>query len=136
MKPETAPIPLDPHTKHTGPWSLQGELTGPFAGLERSNVLFPSTGPGSPSDRTFERHGFDPGGFLEGVNSNPARSTRHRPFYEQGHKTGTEPLRKDPPSVPTSPLCRRARVTPGGSQQWQEMRTIEGRYTRLPLSRY
>ncbi|GBM16087.1 hypothetical protein AVEN_163125-1 [Araneus ventricosus] len=49
------------------------------------------------------------------VYSNPARSTRHRPFYEQGRKTGTRnpaPLRKDPSSAPTSPLCRRARGVP------------------------
>ncbi|GBN49494.1 hypothetical protein AVEN_55986-1 [Araneus ventricosus] len=99
----------------------------------------PSTDPGPPLDRTFARHRFDPGGFLEEVNSNPARSTRRRPFYEQGRKTSTdntEPLRKDPPSAPISPLCRRARVTPGGSQQWQEMCAIEGRHTRHPLSRF
>ncbi|GBM12770.1 hypothetical protein AVEN_247557-1 [Araneus ventricosus] len=107
MKPETTSIPLDPHNRHTGPWSLQGELTGPFPRLERPNVLSLNTNPGPPLDRTFERHRFDLRGFLEEVNSNPARSTRRRPFYEQGRKTGTNntaPLRKDALNVPTSPL--------------------------------
>ncbi|GBN38146.1 hypothetical protein AVEN_15034-1 [Araneus ventricosus] len=137
MKPETEPIRLDP--KNNGPLESTGKLTGPFARLERPNVLLPSTGPGPPPDHTRARPGLDPGGFLEGVYSNPARSTRRRPFYEQGRKTGTSntaPLRKSPPSAPTSPLCRRARVTPGCSQQWQEMLAIEGRHTRLPLSRF
>ncbi|GBM98962.1 hypothetical protein AVEN_149782-1 [Araneus ventricosus] len=132
------PIPLDPYETN-GTLESTGKLTGPFARLERPNVPSPSTGPGPPPDRTRARHGFDPGGFLEGVYSNPARSTRRRPFYEQGCKTGTSNtalLRKDPLSAPTSPLCRRARVTPGGSQQWPEMLAIEGRHTRLPLSRF
>ncbi|GBN48211.1 hypothetical protein AVEN_259157-1 [Araneus ventricosus] len=109
------PIPLDPYETN-GPLESTGKLTGPFARLERPNVPSPSTGPGPPPDRTCARHGFDPGGFLEGVYSNPDRSARRRPFYEQGRKTGTRNpalLRKDPPSAPTSPLCRRARVSPG-----------------------
>ncbi|GBO34539.1 hypothetical protein AVEN_45384-1 [Araneus ventricosus] len=131
-----------PHSsgpEKVGPQESTGKLTGPFARLERPNVPSPSTGPGRPPDLARARPGFNPGGFLEGVYSNPARSTRRRPFYEQGRETGTSntaPLRKDPPSAPTSPLCRRAQVTPGCSQQWQEMLAIEGRPTRLPLSRF